>query len=214
MPLPPLRARPLLCALALAWPLHTLAALPAGARVGTGSARRAVQLRQLRPDLSILDIRGNVDTRLRKLDQGEYDAVILAAAGLKRLGLADRVTEYFSVDTMLPAPGQGILAVELRATDEALAEWVNAVVDPATETAALAERAFLARLGAGCRLPVAAYATVEPKDDSVTLRVMLGREAEANSVRAEATAPAAEAVALGQALAERLLAEVGEAYAF
>ena len=128
--------------------------LPAGARVGTGSIRRVVQLKALRPDLEYVPIRGNIQTRLSKL--AELDAVVLAAAGLKRMGLADQVTEYFSTEQMLPASGQGILAIETLADhDNALLAPVN---DPATFCIAVAEMAFLKALNAGCQFPVASFA--------------------------------------------------------
>lgn len=184
--------------------------LPSGARVGTGSARRIAQLRELRPDLDILDIRGNVDTRLRKLDVGDYDAVVLAAAGLLRLGLEERVTEYFPIEDMIPAPGQGILAAQAR--DD---EWLNAmlapIVHPPTQAAACAERAFLARLGAGCQLPVAAHAAVS-EGNMLTLYTLLGGEAGGKAVRGVATTDFDGATALGEDLAETALRRMEAAW--
>ncbi len=138
---------------------RTLAGLPAGARVGTGSVRRRSQLLALRPDLAMLDIRGNVGTRLRKLDAGEFDAIVLAAAGLKRLGWDDRITELLAPPRVLPAPGQGALAIECRADDaEAIAAAAAAgLEDLATRAAVTAERALLAELHGGCSAPVAAW---------------------------------------------------------
>ncbi len=136
----------------------TLAELPAGAVVGTSSLRRAAQLRALRPDLEIRSIRGNVDTRVRKVREGEFDAILLAAAGIRRLGLEDDVTEWLSTETMLPAPGQGALAVQCRADDEPVVALLAAIDDPGTRAATTAERAFLRALGAGCTAPVAAHA--------------------------------------------------------
>ena len=146
-----------------------LDALPPGARVGTGSLRRAAQLRARRPDLCIVDVRGNVDTRLRKLGQEDarLDALVLAAAGLNRLGLAGRVTEYLDLDVMLPAVGQGALAVEVRAADARVLAAVAVLEDHATRIAVEAERAFLRALGGGCQTPAAAFATLE----GVTLRL-------------------------------------------
>jgi hydroxymethylbilane synthase len=133
--------------------------LPHAARVGTGSPRRRAQLLAQRPDLDVADIRGNVDTRLRKLDAGEYDAVVLARAGLVRLGLLDRVSELLSTDLMLPAPGQGALAVECATAAKArFAPLAAALDDPATRAAVVAERAALARLQAGCAAPMGAFA--------------------------------------------------------
>lgn len=139
-----------------------LAELPAGATVGTGSPRRACQVRSLRPDLRIADIRGNVDTRLRKVRDGEYDAVVLAAAGLARLGWLDRATEVFGHDAMLPAVGQGALAVQTRADDGDAVALARALDDPATRAAVTAERAFDRRLGGGCHAAIAALGEVVP----------------------------------------------------
>jgi hydroxymethylbilane synthase len=136
----------------------TLAELPQGAVVGTSSLRRAAQLRALRPDLEVRSIRGNVDTRIRKVREGEFDAVVLAAAGVRRLGLEDAVTEWLSVETMLPAPGQGALAIQCRADDDAVLRLLAAIDDPRARAATSAERAFLRALGAGCTAPVAAHA--------------------------------------------------------
>jgi hydroxymethylbilane synthase len=132
--------------------------LPAGARVGTGSIRRQAQLLALRPDLKVLDIRGNVDTRLKKLREGAYDAVILACAGLNRLGLQNRITSPFEFADMLPAPGQGALAVEIRAEDSRAADIVSTLDHSPTAAAVAAERRFLQRMGGGCNVPVAVYA--------------------------------------------------------
>src|SRR5579884_3280923 len=124
--------------------------IPAGAIVGTGSARRASQLHHLRPDLTLADLRGNVDTRLRKLQEGQYDAIILAAAGLERMGLSDHIAEYLEPTTMIPAVAQGAIAVEIRADDIATQALFSAIDDAATRVAVTAERAFLAALGGGC----------------------------------------------------------------
>ncbi len=136
----------------------SLAALPAGAVVGTSSLRRSAQLAALRPDLEIRSIRGNVDTRIRKVSDGEYDAAVLAAAGIRRLALDDVVTEWLSAETMLPAPGQGALAIQCRADDEAVLALLAALDDPAARAETTAERAFLRTLGGGCAAPVAALA--------------------------------------------------------
>jgi hydroxymethylbilane synthase len=133
-------------------------ALPLGARVGTSSLRRQAQLLAVRPDLKVLPLRGNVDTRLRKALQGEYDAIVLAAAGLERLGLGERATEYLPFEVMLPAPGQGALAVQCRAGDAEMIQRLRPLHDAAAFHAVTAERAFLAGLGGGCSAPVAAYA--------------------------------------------------------
>jgi hydroxymethylbilane synthase len=138
-------------------PLEQLAR---GAVVGTSSLRRGAQLRALRPDVEVRSIRGNVDTRIRKVRDGEYDATLLAAAGIGRLGLEREVAEWIRVDRMLPAPGQGALAVQCRAGDDATLELLAEIDDAPTRAATTAERAFLRSLGAGCTAPVAAFAEV------------------------------------------------------
>jgi hydroxymethylbilane synthase len=137
-----------------------LAELGAGAVVGTSSLRRTAQLRALRHDLDVRSIRGNVDTRVRKVRDGEYDATVLAGAGIRRLGLEDAVTEWLPVETMLPAPGQGALAVQCRSDDERVLQLLAAIDDSAARATTGAERAFLHALGGGCAAPVAAHATV------------------------------------------------------
>ena len=136
----------------------TLAALPQNASVGTSSLRRAAQLLAVRPDLKIESLRGNVDTRVRKALDGQYAAILLAGAGLTRLGLAQHVTEWLSLDVMLPAPGQGALAVQCRSTDRTTLDLLATLDDESTRRAVTAERAFLRGLGGGCAVPVAAYA--------------------------------------------------------
>ncbi len=180
-----------------------LTALPAGARVGTGSLRRAVQVRALRPDLEVVDIRGNIDTRMRKVREGQAEAVLLAAAGLARLGWLERAAEVLPVDVMLPAVGQGALALETRADDAATREVVAALDDRETRLATDAEKAFLARLGGGCRVPIAALATVD--GDVLRLRGLVGESDGPRIVRGEVSGPAESAAALGVQLAEELL---------
>ncbi len=136
----------------------TLDTLPHGARVGTSSLRRSAQLLAARPDLTLLPLRGNVDTRIRKAMQGDYDAIVLAAAGVLRLGLDAHITEFLPFDMMLPAPGQGAMAVQCRADDATTRELVAAIDNAASRAAVTAERAFLQCLGGGCSAPVAAYA--------------------------------------------------------
>ena len=140
----------------------TLEALPAGSRIGTGSPRRAAQLRGWRPDVEVLDIRGNVDTRLQKVVSGEVDAVVLAAAGLSRLGRLDQVTEFFELGRWATAPGQGALAIETRdSLSPAFAAVIKSLNHPSSFLAAMAERAILARLEAGCAAPIGASAVVD-----------------------------------------------------
>jgi len=182
----------------------SLAAMPRGARIGTSSRRRAAQLLALRPDLRIVDIRGNVDTRLRKAEGGEYDAVVLAAAGLIRLGRADRITEVLSPEVILPAVGQGALAVEIRADDERTIPLVAPLDHPPTRAATTAERAFLARLGGGCHVPIAAYAEVD--GERIRLRALVASPDGRAVVRGDREGSVSQAASLGRALAEDLLA--------
>jgi hydroxymethylbilane synthase len=151
-----------------------LADLPTGARIGTGSERRAVQLRALRSDLIPVEIRGNVDTRIRKVEAGEYDGAVLALAGLERLGLEAKAVHIFSVEEMLPAVGQGALAVEVRADDAETLALVSRIDHPPSRAAVDAERAFLAGLGAGCRMPVGAHAIATHM--TLSLDAMLANE--------------------------------------
>ncbi|HEU4329226.1 MAG TPA: hydroxymethylbilane synthase [Roseiflexaceae bacterium] len=181
---------------------HTLADLPTGARVGTSSLRRTCQLRLLRPDLEIVDLRGNVDTRLRKLHEGQYDAIVLAAAGLRRLGLAEHVTEWLSPEQMLPAVAQGSLGIEARAGDAATQALLDALDDRTTHLAVAAERAFLARIGGGCQVPVAALASLE--GGTLHLSGLIGAR-DGRAVRGQRSGPCVEPFALGAALADELL---------
>ncbi len=182
--------------------------LAPGARVGTGSLRRAAQLRALRPDLQIEDIRGNVDTRLRKLDDGRYDAIVLAAAGLRRLGLDHRIAEIFDPSVMCPAVGQGALAVETRADNGPAFQIARDLEDLDTRTAVTAERAVLASLGGGCQAPMGAHATVESR--SVLLHAILVSPDGTQLIRQEMLGPVDEAAALGHALGHQLLAGGGK----
>jgi len=177
----------------------TLAELAHGAKVGTSSLRRSAQLKTLRPDLIVESIRGNLDTRLRKLDEGQYDAILLAAAGLKRLGWAARISEILSPEVMCPAVGQGALAIETRE-----GFGLPAVLDHAdTHTAVLAERGLLGALGGGCQVPIGAHATVA--DGRVHLLGLVAAPDGSQVIRAEADAPIAEAAALGRRLGAQLL---------
>lgn len=140
--------------------ISSLRDLPAGAVVGTSSQRRLAQLKYLRPDVRIKDLRGNVDTRLRKLDEGDYDALILASAGLRRLDMANRINLAIPTDEMLPAVGQGAIAIETHVNNDQALDTVRRLSDPNTSVACLAERAFLRSLGGGCQFPIAAHAVV------------------------------------------------------
>lgn len=182
--------------------------LPQGAKVGTSSLRRRSQLAALRPDLIIEDLRGNLDTRLRKLDERLYDAIILAAAGLNRLGLRDRATDYFPTTDMLPAVGQGALGIELRLDDDELLAGLSFLNDTATAVAVEAERAFLFRLEGGCQVPIGAFCEV--KNDTLHLTGLIAALTGDNIIKQTRTAPIGEAKSLGTALADELLAMGGK----
>ena len=186
----------------------TMAALGAGARVGTGSARRTAQLKAHCADLEIVPLRGNVPTRLRKLVEQELDAVILACAGLDRLGLGDQIEERISPDAMLPAVAQGALAIQAR-SGEALCDDLAALDDAQTASDVSAERGFLARLGADCTVPVACLAQ-RREDGMLWLRGLVASEDGSHIVRGELEVAAGEAVSGGARLAERILASGGE----
>jgi len=148
---------------------HTLETLPSGAVVGTSSLRRAAQILSTRPDINIASLRGNVDTRLRRAQEGLYDAIILAGAGLTRLGMESHVSQWLPLDLMLPAPGQGALAVQCRADDDETLLLLSALEDAPTRAAVTAERQFLLGLGGGCAVPVAAYAVVSSQSSAISL---------------------------------------------
>ncbi|NKZ02656.1 hydroxymethylbilane synthase [Actinomadura latina] len=182
-----------------------LADLPRGARVGTGSPRRVAQLRALRPDLEILPIRGNADTRLRKIADGELDAIVLAHAGLKRIGRLAEVGEVFDTDQMLPAPGQGSLALECRSDRDDLRELLGTVDDPATRRAVTAERTVLAVLEAGCSAPVGTYAA--EVDEELHLTATVAAIDGSRQIRLSASGHPDGAEQIGRDLAARLLAQ-------
>ncbi len=182
---------------------ENLDALPEEARVGTSSLRRQCQLRSRRPDLEILDLRGNVNTRLAKLDAGEYAAIILASAGLKRLGFAARIRAYFEPEVSLPAIGQGAVGVECREDDPVIHELLAPLNDPDTHIRVLAERALNTRLSGGCQVPIAGYA--ELSGDTLRLRALVGQPDGQAILRGEISGAAEEAETLGKALAEDLL---------
>jgi hydroxymethylbilane synthase len=181
-----------------------LAELPRGARVGTSSLRRSCQLRHLRPDLEIHELRGNVDTRLAKLDAGSYEAVVLACAGIKRLGRGERATEVLDPGTLLPAVGQGALGIETRQDDAELNALVGALHHEPTACCVRAERAMLARLGGGCQVPVAAHARLD--GERLLVDGLCGHPSGAPIHRVEVVGARAEPEAAGRELAERLLA--------
>ena len=181
-----------------------IAGLPPGAVLGTSSPRREAQLRALRPDLVFRPIRGNVDTRLAKVRSGEYDATVLAVAGLKRLGLDGAISQVFEYHEMLPAPAQGALAVECREADAPTRSLLRAIDAPALGQAVAAERAFLAKLGAGCTFPAAAHA--EQAGNALELTALIARDGQV--VRSKVDGPASTAEEMGTMLAERLMAAV------
>jgi hydroxymethylbilane synthase len=182
----------------------SIEALPEAAVVGTSSLRRQCQLRALRPDLEIRDLRGNVGTRLGKLDNGDYDAIVLACAGLKRLGQADRITRSIDTGTMLPAIGQGIIGIETRLDDTRTAELLAPLHDVDTAQRLAAERSLNATLAGGCQAPVAGHAVLE--GDYLHLRGLVGWPDGSGLVHGEISGDASGAESLGQALAEELLA--------
>lgn len=177
--------------------------LPQGARVGTSSLRRQSQLKAQRPDLEILNLRGNVGTRLSKLDGGEYDAIILAAAGLIRLGQADRITEYLDTAVSLPAVGQGAVGIECRSDDERVNRLVAPLNDVNTATCVRAERAMNNRLQGGCQVPIAGYAEIG--HGVILLRGLVGRTDGAEIVRGDISGRPEDAEELGTVLADDLL---------
>ena len=185
----------------------TLAALPQNAIVGTSSLRRAAQLLAIRPDLQIESLRGNVDTRLRKALDGQYDAIILAGAGLTRLGLDSHVTEWLPLDVMLPAPGQGALAVQCRADDQTTLGLLAALDDESTRGTVTAERAFLSGLGGGCAVPVAAYAEtmIRPQTPGISLTGLVVSVDGRKSIKV--TGEGTDAVRLGHELAQKAISQ-------
>ncbi|QDW66941.1 hydroxymethylbilane synthase [Luteimonas granuli] len=181
----------------------TFEALPPGACVGTSSLRRQAQLRALRPDLDIRDLRGNVNTRLAKLDGGEYDAILLACAGLERLGLGGRIRTRLDAPEWLPAPAQGVIAIECRGDDAAVMDLCRVLDHAPTRTCASAERALNLALHGSCHVPVAALARLD--GDVLRLQGLVGSASDGRAVRAEAAGPVSEPDALGRTVAAKLL---------
>ncbi|WP_424411561.1 hydroxymethylbilane synthase [Pasteurella sp. PK-2025] len=180
----------------------SLMALPAGAVVGTSSLRRQFQLKQLRPDLNIHSLRGNVGTRLNKLDHGDYDAIILAAAGLIRLDLAKRITSFLDIEQVLPAVGQGAIGIECRSEDMAVQQLLAPLADQHTTYCVQAERAMNLHLQGGCQVPIAGYAILQ--DDQLYLRALVGETEGTTMLRAEAKSAVENAQDLGIQVAEML----------
>lgn len=184
---------------------RTLGDLPQGAIVGTSSLRRQCQLKQLRPDLDIRSLRGNVGTRLSKLDVGEYDAIILASAGLIRLGLYDRIASFIETEQSLPAAGQGAVGIECRTDDLDVQALLAPLSDATTTACVLAERAMNTRLQGGCQVPIGGYAVLE--NDEIYLRALVGDVDGSVILRAEGKSAVENAEALGRSIAEQLLAQ-------
>ncbi len=182
----------------------TFDALPEGARIGTSSLRRQCQLRSLRPDLQILDLRGNVNTRLKKLDDNQYDAIILAASGLIRLGFQQRIREFLAIEISLPAIGQGAVGIECRINDQHIHELLAPLNDKNTHIRVTAERAMNCRLEGGCQVPIAGYAELDGGE--LWLRGLVGRPDGAHVIRGEIIGKANQAKTLGTSLANDLLA--------
>ena len=185
---------------------ESIEALPAGSVVGTSSLRRECQLREARPDLEVKFLRGNVQTRLRKLDEGEYDAIILATAGLLRLELEQRIRQRIPDTQSLPAGGQGAVGIELRSDDRALLDLLMPLHHEATAQCVIAERALNRRLDGGCQVPIACYAQHCDDGRQLWLRGLVGEPDGSRVLRAEGRAPVADAEALGIRVAEELLA--------
>ena len=177
--------------------------LPKGARVGTSSLRRQAQLRHARPDLALMDVRGNVDTRLRKLDDGEFDAIVLALAGVTRLGLSNRATQIFDDDVMLPAVGQGALGIETRASDTEATRLASSLDDAETRACVLAERALLRELQGGCQVPLGARAML--RGDELRLTAAVFSSDGAQHVRRDASGASKGAEEIGKRLGRTLL---------
>jgi hydroxymethylbilane synthase len=180
-----------------------LSQLPQKARVGTSSLRRLAQIRHIRPDLVILPLRGNLDTRIRKLDSGEMDAIVLAAAGVKRLGLESLITEYLSEDTMLPAVGQGALCIEIRKDDGDVVEFTDSLDHPITRNVVMGERAFLKKLEGGCQIPIAGHGKAWENRFSI---IGLVADLEGKTIIKDTlSGPLESSESVGTALADKLL---------
>ena len=191
------------------WPISSLRNLPDEAVIGTSSQRRIAQLKSMCPRVKIKDLRGNVDTRLRKLDEGQYDALVLASAGLRRLGLSDRINLAIPPAEMLPAVGQGAIAVETRADNEAAINAAVKLQHDQTRVACVAERALLRSLGGGCQLPIAAHAVVNEK--TLRLEGLVASPDGARIVRGAISGSTANASELGADLADKLRADGADA---
>lgn len=184
---------------------QTLETLAEGGRVGTSSLRRIAQVRAARPDVEIVDVRGNLDTRMRKAEEGEVDAVILAAAGIKRLGWESRISSHIPSELMVSAVGQGAIGIEIREDDEYMKELCAELSDPDTLTAVTAERVVMNRLDGGCQVPIGAYARLEV--DTLVLDAMVGDVDGSTIIRTQVSGPASDPIALGEKAVEELKAQ-------
>lgn len=182
---------------------YTLDTLPEGARVGTSSLRRVAQVRHLRPDVEIVDVRGNLDTRMRKAEEGQVDAVILAAAGITRMGWADRITHYVEPEQMISAVGQGAIGVEIREDDEEMRHVMERIGHPETMECVTAERVVMRRLEGGCQVPIGAYARIEGA--TMVMDAMVGSLDGSTIVRRRIEGPAGDPVGLGERMVRELL---------
>ncbi len=187
----------------------TFQELPQGAKVGTSSLRRQTQLLAARPDLVIDQLRGNLDSRIRKMEEGQYDAIILAAAGLRRLGWADKITSLIEPEVSLPAVGQGALGIEIRSNDDDTRAAVGFLNDRDTGISVRTERAYLTRLEGGCQVPIGAFAVTT--GDAITLRGLVGRPDGTETIRGERSGSVSDPEAIGIALAEEMLARGAKA---
>ncbi len=183
---------------------YTLETLPEGAKVGTSSLRRIAQVRALRPDIEIVDVRGNLDTRMRKAETGELDVVILAAAGITRMGWADRISSYIPTESMVSAVGQGAIGIEIREGDELMRDVSAKICDADTFTCVTAERVVMRKLEGGCQVPIGAYATLE--GDIMHMDAVVGSVAGDRILRSHLDGAADDPVGLGEAMVEALLA--------
>ena len=188
---------------------ESVQALPQGARVGTSSLRRVVQLKAIRPDLDVQPLRGNLDTRLRKLDEGQYDAIILAAAGLRRLGLGERIRDVLPAERSLPAAGQGALGIECLSARAEVRAWLAPLDDASTAACVAAERAVSRALGGSCEVPLGAYAVIE--NDELWLRAFVALPDGSRMVRTDGRSALADAEALGSRVAQTLRDEGADA---
>jgi len=182
---------------------YSLESLPQGAKVGTSSLRRIAQVRALRPDVEIVDVRGNLDTRMRKAENGELDVVILASAGITRMGWAERISSYIPTEQMVSAVGQGAIGIEIREDDEFMREVSSTICDPDTFDCVSAERVVMRKLEGGCQVPIGAYAVLD--GDTMRMDAIVGSVAGDRIIRTSAEGPASDPIGLGETVVARLV---------